>query len=122
MISHAYKKKKLLTATKTHFHHNPSLKPQPHRYRHPNPNTNIQIPRSAIQNCSPHPPENHMPKKPIKDYKNPEKPIALLFSITHKTHKLQLIYSENHNQINQTKPIHNRKPRPNFRNTVMRNL
>ena len=32
---------------------------------------NIQIPRSTIQNRSPHPPENHMPKKPIKDYKNP---------------------------------------------------
>ena len=45
---------------------------------------NIQIPRSAIQNRSPHPPENHMPKKPIKDYKNPEKPTALLFSVTHK--------------------------------------
>jgi len=30
MISHTYKKKKLLTATQTHFHYNPSLKPQPH--------------------------------------------------------------------------------------------
>ena len=85
MISHTYKKKKLLEATQTHLHHNPSLKPQPHRYKHPNLNTSTyksldRQSKTVVHN----PPENHMPKKPIKDYKNPEKPTALLFSITHK--------------------------------------
>ena len=54
-----------------------------------------------------------MPKKLIKDYKNPKKSIALTFSITHTNPKVTTYYSQNHSQINQTKPTYfYRKPRP----------
>ena len=50
-----------------------------------------------------------MPKKPLKDYKNPKKKkksTAPTFSITHTNPKITTYYSKNHSQISAVQNAH----------------